>query len=487
MPTTVKIMKIAIISDIHENFHNLILALQEMEKEQVEQILCLGDLINPGIAKVLSTQPIPVFMIWGNNDGDKVEITLAAQREGSNMTVSPRTYDFLSLDGKKLFLTHYDDLAKPMAQTGLYDAVFFGHNHDLSHEKIGNCLLINPGEIAASKTKTATFAIYDTKKHSYQIKTLEGAVSLKTPLMESYFEEHSQGMNLRSKQLKTTKNLIPKSSPVYTTLHYSATTAKAVVFAGLPGVGKSLYVNSFKQIADSIGRSVQVIQWDMARKAFEAPEIAQHFPMGDGIVHNGVKLSVGKWLLETIESWLSTHSSKEHLLLVEAPLVGHRFLEIAQVQENSQLEQFFKGGNFHILVPIPSKRVRAKIEADRAALLSDDAKVWTGAKPSVMRMLWKMICGIANEFGRTIPMDGQPPYDPEVYEFVFQKILQHRRFIPLHIDEIFDVTIKNEKELHSLDSLVPDTDTANQIAQSILKEYDTEEAINKMIEKWYIT
>ena len=40
-----------------------------------------------------------------------------------------------------------------------------------------------------------------------------------------------------------------------------------------------------------------------------------------------------------------------------------------------------------------------------------------------------------NEFGRNIPMDGQPPYDPEVYEFVFAKILKYRHFVPLQIAE----------------------------------------------------
>ena len=389
-------MKIAIISDIHENFHNLILALQEMEKEKVDQILCLGDLINPGIAKVLATQSIPVFMIWGNNDGDRVEITLAAQRAGSQLSVSARTYDFITLDGRKLFLTHYDDLAKPMAQTGLYDAVFFGHNHDLSYEQVGNCWLINPGELAASKTKTATFAIYDTQKHDYEIKTLEGAVTLKTPLMEAYFKEHGPKMNLRSKLLKSQNSIIPSTSPVFQTLQQAATTAKAVVFSGLPGVGKSLYINQFQLIAAAAGRKVTVIQWDIARKAFETPEIAKRFPMGEGMVHNGLKISVGKWLLDTIKQWLMDHSSKEHLLLIEAPLVGHRFIEIAQQQSDEQLEAFFNSEQFQIIVPIPSKAVRAKIEEDRKAQISDDATTWVGAKPSVMLLLWKRICEIAN-------------------------------------------------------------------------------------------
>ncbi len=478
-------MKIAIISDIHENFHNLILALQEMEKQQVDQILCLGDLINPGIGKILATQSIPVFLIWGNNDGDRVEITLASKREGSQLSVSPRTFDFITLDGRNFFLTHYDDLAKPMAKSGLYDAVFFGHNHDLSHEKIGNCWVLNPGELAASKTKTATFMIYDTQQNNFEIITLEGSVTLKTPLMEAYFKEHGHKMNLRSKLLKTSPSIIPTSSLVYKSLEQAAITAKGLVFSGLPGVGKSLYINQFQKIAAAAGRNVTVIQWDIARKAFETPEIAKHFPMGDGVVHNGLKLSVGKWLLNTIKDWLSTNK-KEDLLLIEAPLVGHRFVELAKIQEDPILEEFFKSESFQIIAPIPSKKVRAKIEADRAAQIAEDAKVWSGAKPSVMLMLWKMICGIANEFGRNIPMDGQPPYDPEIYEFVFGEILKHRHFVPLHIDEVFDVNITDEKELHNTGSLAADAATANQLAKDILEKYPTSKSVDEIVDTWYL-
>jgi len=56
-------------------------------------------------------------------------------------------------------------------------------------------------------------------------------------------------------------------------------------------------------------------------------------------------------------------------------------------------------------------------------------------------------------------MDGQPPYDPEVYEFVFAKILKHRHFIPLHIDEIFKVNIADEHDLHNTGSLAADAET----------------------------
>lgn len=481
-------MKIAIISDIHENFHNLILALQEMKKQQVEQILCLGDLMNAGIAKILMAQDIPTYLIWGNNDGEKVEITLASKQPNSSLEVGVKTYESVKMGGRKIFISHYEDLAEPMAKSGEFDAVFFGHTHISSLERTNDCWVVNPGELAAMKTKKATFSIYDTSYNTVEIIELKNSVHLKTPLMEAYFKEHGEKMGLRSKRafalMDIQKSIIPKSSPVFQTLKKVALSAKGVVFSGLPGVGKSLYINQFKSIAATEGRKITTIQWDIARKAFETPMISERFPMGAGTVHDGLKLSVGAWLLAMIKDWLAT-AKKEALLLIEAPLVGHRFIEIAQIQEDQTLEQFFKSEAFQVICPIPSKEVRAKIEADRVAQISEDAKVWTGAKPSVMLMLWKMICGIANEFGRNIPMDGQPPYDPEVCEFVFGKVLKHRHFIPLHVDEVFKVAILDEADLHKTGSLKADAATANVFAKTIMEIHPTDETITEIVEGWY--
>ena len=110
-----------------------------------------------------------------------------------------------------------------------------------------------------------------------------------------------------------------------------------------------------------------------------------------------------------------------------------------------------------------------------------------GAKPSVMLLIWKMVCGIANEFGRNISMEGQPPYDPEVYEFVFRKILQHRHFTPLHIDEIYKVNIENEADLHNTGSLAADYATANEYAAKLRQQYPQMAEIDTIVNRWYLT
>lgn len=193
-------MKISILSDIHENFHNLILALQDAEKRKVEYIICLGDLMNTGIARILSIQQVPVYLIWGNNDGEKVDIMRAAFKEDSNMEVALSTYDFLDLGGKKIFITHYDDLAKPMADSGRYDAIFYGHNHLKKVEKVNDTWVINPGEICAQKTGISSYAMYDTSTNQIEIIELEDAVTLKTDFVDQYMKDNMDKLAFRSKK-----------------------------------------------------------------------------------------------------------------------------------------------------------------------------------------------------------------------------------------------------------------------------------------------
>lgn len=184
-------MKIGIISDIHENFHNLLKALEVCEQREVGKIFCLGDLINQGIAKVLSESKIPVYCLWGNNDGDKVMILKFANARSSSLEMAIKSYAFVEVDGNKGFISHFDDLARPMAKSGEFDFVFYGHTHGKKIERIQDCLVVNPGEISSQLKGEATFALYDTEKHTAEILAIPDPISLRSELTEAYFSEHS--------------------------------------------------------------------------------------------------------------------------------------------------------------------------------------------------------------------------------------------------------------------------------------------------------
>ena len=182
------------------------------------------------------------------------------------------------------------------------------------------------------------------------------------------------------------KNIIPTSSPVFQKLKAVAQNSQIVIFSGLPGVGKSLYIREFQLIAQSLEKPVDIIQWDVARKAFETEYISAHYPMGAGTVHNGLKIIAGKWLIDEVSLWAEQYEGSERILLIEAPLVGHRFIELATKQLDAEMEEVLSSEMTKVVMPIPTVAVRQKIETERARQVSEDAKVWSGAKPSVMLM-----------------------------------------------------------------------------------------------------
>ncbi len=184
-------MKVGIIADVHDNIHNLILILEKLEESNCEKILFLGDFAGAAVAFVLRSSKIPIFGIWGNNDGDKTRITRLSMHPNSNLTMADDIFDFIEIDNRKIFLTHYPNLAKPMAKSKEFDAVFYGHNHLKNVEYIGDCLVANPGEIGAQKTGVPSYGIYDTKTNKIEIIILENGVILGTDKVREHMKEIS--------------------------------------------------------------------------------------------------------------------------------------------------------------------------------------------------------------------------------------------------------------------------------------------------------
>ncbi|HRX63973.1 MAG TPA: metallophosphoesterase [Candidatus Absconditabacterales bacterium] len=188
-------MKIAVISDIHDNAHNLVMALEQIKKYNVEEIIFLGDFCGAAIAGMLSAVPVKVRAIFGNNDGDKSLITKFSLAEGSNLEIGFDVFDTIEIDGRKIFLSHYPLLAKPMAKSGDFDAVFYGHNHLKNKKMIGNCLVLNPGEVGAYKTGIATFAIYDTETNDAEIIEIQNSITANTKEAQERFKEINYEFN----------------------------------------------------------------------------------------------------------------------------------------------------------------------------------------------------------------------------------------------------------------------------------------------------
>ncbi len=157
-------MRIAILSDIHDNLWNLAAAIHHVQ--DADALICCGDLCSPFVIDELAKFPKDVHIVFGNNDADLYRITLKA-------SANPRIHLYgelfqATLDGKRFAVNHFDYIAKPLAKSGEYDVVCFGHNHIFEIARENECLLINPGPIMGAKfpgkwqDTEPTFVVYDT-------------------------------------------------------------------------------------------------------------------------------------------------------------------------------------------------------------------------------------------------------------------------------------------------------------------------------------
>ena len=159
-------MKIAVLSDIHDNVWNLkkVLALDALQRTKT--MLFCGDLCAPFIIHLLGrSYSHPIHMVLGNNDGDVAAIISNASQY-KHLHIHGE-YFRGELDGKIIGMNHYPDKARILAENGGYEVVCYGHNHTLAEEKVGNTLLINPGTIMGFhggrlEDIKATFLVLDT-------------------------------------------------------------------------------------------------------------------------------------------------------------------------------------------------------------------------------------------------------------------------------------------------------------------------------------
>ncbi len=168
-------MLLGILSDIHDNVWTLNAALSRLAVCDV--LLCCGDLCSPFVIDELAKGfSRDIHIVFGNNDADLFRIT-GKTRLYPNVKLAGEFFE-ATLDGKRVAMNHFDSIAKPIAQSGLYDLVCFGHNHVLEVTTYGKTLAINPGPIMGARFApsgrvdcAATFVLLDTA--SFQPRVFE--------------------------------------------------------------------------------------------------------------------------------------------------------------------------------------------------------------------------------------------------------------------------------------------------------------------------
>jgi hypothetical protein len=264
-----------------------------------------------------------------------------------------------------------------------------------------------------------------------------------------------------------------------------ALAARRVVFvAGLPGTGKSLLVHQLVHVAGGAGRTVHLLQWDVARPVFEASPAGRRYPLDDGVTHAVIRRAAGLWVRDAVADWSEHHSDAGDLLVGEAPFVGNRFVELAR-RIDDRAEPLLTAPWCRFAIAAPSREVRGFLEAQRERRARDPLhpREREDAPPHVLRELWQSLAAIAG--GRA----GEPaPYDPAVYAGVYQNVLRHRNTEIVSLDVILPTERLSVYDFAaSPRELVPTATDAERFIREVERRYPDPRALDGEVARWWET
>ena len=155
--------RIGILSDTHDNKWALANILGRFREERVELVIHAGDYVAPFNAKHFAELGGEFVGIFGNNDGERVGLTKAFAKIGP-IHVGPHP---IAVGKRRLLVMHEPAALEALGQSGAYDAVIYGHTHNLDIRQmphtsgLGKTVVLNPGEAGGWLHDRATAVLLD--------------------------------------------------------------------------------------------------------------------------------------------------------------------------------------------------------------------------------------------------------------------------------------------------------------------------------------
>jgi putative phosphoesterase len=170
-------MKICIVSDSHDRAEPLARAVREAKAQGAEAVIHCGDLIGAQTMKPALEAGLPVHAIHGNNLGDPQAMQRQSRASGGKLQYHGPDAR-LELEGRTIFVVHYDNYGYAFACTGEFDLICCGHSHKAEARRVknvkgGETWLVNPGTVAGLSAPP-TWVLGDLAAMRFEVKTLAG-------------------------------------------------------------------------------------------------------------------------------------------------------------------------------------------------------------------------------------------------------------------------------------------------------------------------
>jgi hypothetical protein len=281
-------------------------------------------------------------------------------------------------------------------------------------------------------------------------------------------------------------SLAQRDSALHERLRHLARTARMVFVAGLPGTGKSLVIHQLAHLAVEEGRTVDLLQWDVARPAFEASAAGQRHPVVNGVTQPMIRKAVGLWARRAVVTWSQRCAAPAHLLIGETPLVGGRLIELARRMDD-EAEPLLASTACPFVIPVPSRDVRRHIEAERErrATAPRHPREREDAPPHVLRDLWTELLSTAEALGIARTEGGA--YDPDIYRRVYARVLQARPTEALAVETILPTAAMSVYDFAvPFTDLVPSPEEAEAFVRESEVRFSDPATLAREVERWWL-
>ncbi|MFW9950720.1 MAG: metallophosphoesterase [Candidatus Thorarchaeota archaeon] len=159
-------MRLAVVSDSHDNKNNILKAVSIINNKQVDALIHCGDYVAPFVRLWFDNLNDNIkkhfYGVFGNNDGERLFLK---KNLGQICTFVDKGNDLiLELGGKRIFASHMpaEETIDALVKSKSFDIILSGHTHRAVNKKDENgVLIVNPGELCGYLTGKATFALID--------------------------------------------------------------------------------------------------------------------------------------------------------------------------------------------------------------------------------------------------------------------------------------------------------------------------------------
>lgn len=155
---------VGLVTDTHDNKAAVEAVVRLFNARGVGLVLHGGDYIAPFNARWMRPLAAPLIGVFGNNDGER--FGLRAQFDG----IGPihRAPHAILHGERRILLMHEPDEVEALARSGAYDAIVYGHTHEVD-VRPGETLVVNPGEACGWLTDRCTAGILDLDRMAVEI------------------------------------------------------------------------------------------------------------------------------------------------------------------------------------------------------------------------------------------------------------------------------------------------------------------------------